>query len=140
MRHLVPVPPLRSISRIARMKRLAALTLPVLLIAACGTPFEDDGPTGGAAGAKTIDSKIDRRLAAVLHKGAGATTPGVAQKGDLIDVLIAANPSALPKLNGLGIHVRTVTSSGVMTATVPLHKVNAIAALNEVFHIEVAKR
>ncbi len=121
-------------------KRLAGLALPLLVIAACATPFDKEADTGDTAGALSANGKLDRLLEAVIAKGPNGKTPGVAQKGDEIDVLIAAEPAALPKLSNLAVHVRTVTSSGVMTARVSLLKVNAIAALAEVHHIEVAKK
>lgn len=58
----------------------------------------------------------------------------------LVDVFIQASPDAILKLKNMGVNIRTVTSSGIMTATVPLKKINAIAALSEVTRIEAGQR
>jgi minor extracellular serine protease Vpr len=58
----------------------------------------------------------------------------------MVDVLIEGDVSALPELAGLDVAVRTVTSSGIMTASLPLPRLNAVAALPSVTRISAAKR
>lgn len=118
-----------------------ALLCAGLALAACG---EDDAPAA--------DTKIDVMLTVLLDRGPGEVGHGMPTKlmrvrpgtfegqDDLfVDVLIEANPSALTKLGDLGATVRTVTSSGIMTAQVPLSRVRTIAALDEVTRIEAAR-
>jgi subtilisin family serine protease len=99
--------------------------------------------------------KVDALLKVLLAKGPtvqnakqampkGLLAVKVGQVGGtpqvLVDVLIQGDQGALPKLNALGVHVRTVTQSGIMTATVPLAKINAMAAIAEVSRIEAGKQ
>ena len=74
--------------------------------------------------------------------GRGKSLPGqlvTIRKGN-VDVLIKASTATIPKLKQLGAQVRTVTSSGIMTASVPVNKIHAIAALSGVVRMEAAKR
>ena len=74
--------------------------------------------------------------------GRGKSLPGTlpkVRKGK-VELLLQASTAAIPKLKQLGVDVRTVTSSGIITATVPLNMVMAVAALGEVTRMEAAKR
>ena len=59
---------------------------------------------------------------------------------DLVDVLIEADPAAIPALTKLGAEVRTVVSGGILTATVPVRMLRAVARANGVVRVEAAKR
>ena len=114
---------------------------PLLVAAACGgIADQDDGTRSATSTALGAEDKMDRVLAAAVSKGPGDKKPGVAEDAQgAIDVLIDADTAAIPKLAALGVTVRTVTSSGVMTARVPLVKMNAVASLAEVRRVEAAK-
>jgi len=57
-----------------------------------------------------------------------------------VDVLLAASLDSLREIKALGVEVRTVTSNGIMTATVPLDALRSLAALPGVERLEAAKR
>ena len=117
----------------------------------------DDGkPAGISSKTQTVSNgagKVGVMLKVLAGRGvtvanAHKASPGKrlnvradkAKKHVLVDVLLQASTAALPKLKNLGVDVRTVTSSGIMSATMPLAKVKAVAALGEVSRIEAAKR
>ena len=58
----------------------------------------------------------------------------------LVDVFIQGNAKAIPELAKIGVHVRSITRSGIMTATVPLDKIEEIAEIADVSRIEAGKR
>lgn len=58
----------------------------------------------------------------------------------IVDVLIQAEASDLGRIRTAGADVRTVTSSGVMTASIPLARIEALAAVPGVRRIEAATR
>jgi hypothetical protein len=49
-----------------------------------------------------------------------------------VDVFIHADRAAIPHLESLGARIRTVTESGIMTATVPLDAVAGMASRDDV--------
>ncbi|MCC6749897.1 MAG: S8 family serine peptidase [Deltaproteobacteria bacterium] len=137
--------------------RSASGVLAVVLafgLGACG----NDENTGGAVGTwragLTGLEKADVILQAIAGRGVTAANAHRAfprklvqlrsgrvngKQEALIDVLIQADPSAVSKLQALGVTVRTVTNDGIITATTPLSRVQAIAALSEVTRIEASR-
>lgn len=131
---------------------LSSLLAAALLASACG----EAGAPGQLRQAVTTEGagKLDTLLVAVVDRG---VTPANARKAFprdllrlktakvdgqdevLVDVLLQADPSALAKLRQLGAAVRTVTSDGIMTATVPVKALAPIAALAEVRRIEASR-
>lgn len=112
----------------------------VLALAGCG-----EADAGG-------DAKLDVMLTVLLDRGlgqAGRAMPGQlmrtragtfeGQDDVFLDVLIEADPAAVGKLVDLGATIRTVTSSGIMTASAPLSRIRAMAALAEVARIEASR-
>ncbi|MCB9570054.1 MAG: hypothetical protein H6710_23005 [Myxococcales bacterium] len=106
----------------------------------------------GGCGEDESESKLDVMLTVVLDRGPGEVAHTMPEKlmrvragtfegkDDLfIDVFIQGDPSAISKLQGLGATIRTVTSRGIMTATVPLSRVRAMAELDDVSRIEASR-
>ncbi|MBW2523795.1 MAG: S8 family serine peptidase [Deltaproteobacteria bacterium] len=137
---------------IARGSLLGAIAA----VAACSGGADIDDPVGEAPAAAGASSpKIGVLLRALQAK---APPPAKANRAmpkglvnargkmvggnlvTMVDVLIEAEPKALPALEALGVEVRTVTSVGIMTATAPLAQLNAVAALADVKRIEAAQR
>ena len=73
------------------------------------------------------------RLAATFkRKVAGQDTA-------FVHVFIEADTSVLPRLKSIGVEINTVTSSGIMTAIVPVARLRAVAAVSGVRRIEAAQ-
>ncbi len=70
-----------------------------------------------------------------LRKGKFKGKPAV-----MVNVFIQASKKQILKLQKLGAKIHTVTSSGIITATVPLFRLKAMAALSGVRRIEAGKR
>ena len=62
------------------------------------------------------------------------------QTATVVDVLIEGSPNAIPKLTKLGVKIRTITSAGIMTASLPLSRLDDAAAVDGVIRISAAKR
>jgi subtilisin family serine protease len=58
----------------------------------------------------------------------------------MVDVFIKADTASLAAIKAAGAQIRTVTSNGIMTASVPLDKIKTIASLTGVSQIEAARR
>ncbi len=56
-----------------------------------------------------------------------------------VDVFIRADRSAIPALEAQGAVIRTVTDTGIMTASVPLDKLRGIASRSDVYRIEAGR-
>ena len=99
-------------------------------------------PTGVSKPALTGGGPAKMGVLLKVLVGRGKSLPGklATVRQGKVDVLIKASTAAIPKLKTLGAEIRTVTSSGIMTATVPLNKITAMAAMSEVTRMEAAKR
>jgi hypothetical protein len=127
-----------------------------MLALACGARVEEDGVESQSASAvdAAAAGKLDTMLrvlverqdasGAVRRMPAGVVPTRVVSRGGIptteVDVLIQADVGALGKIRAVGADVRTVTSSGIMTASIPLAKVTALASLSEVSRVEGAKK
>ncbi|MBM4396692.1 MAG: S8 family serine peptidase [Deltaproteobacteria bacterium] len=129
---------------------ISALILVPLSACDAGGGTDDEAVASVASAVRAGDAKMDAYLRVALDRGITRSNVHKAfpdrlararVEGDVVvvDVLIAASPAALPKLSAIGVRVRTVTSGGRMTATVPLNRLRAVAALSEVTRIEAAK-
>ena len=139
-----------------KFRNIVPLLLPGCLLLACGG--QTDEQVTGVESAGSLDAaagkKMDTMLRVLVERHAdvgvkkrmpGDTVPtrevtrgGVTRTE--VDVLLRADASALAKIRAVGADVRTVTSSGIMTASIELGKVAALAALPEVERVEGAKR
>jgi subtilisin family serine protease len=136
----------------------AAISAALLLTTGgCSTESAPPSATGSKEAALSFSSmgKMDSLLHVLVNKGVtvsgaqkafpkkllGVKVGSVQGKQEvLVDVLIQGAASAIPKLTQMGATIRTVTPSGIMTATVPLSKIQAMAALADVDRMEAAKR
>ena len=130
-------------------------TVTVIALVGCANEVPPDEAVTSSSHKLASTAKVDTLLKVALAKGITVANAKQAMPKKLMgfkvdtvqgkkevfaDVLIKADVKALPKLKQLGVKVRTVTSSGIMTASLPLNKVNAVATLAEVSRIEAAKR
>lgn len=139
--------------------RIVCFTLATNLFA-CGKDSSPHESSSITVGHRTYSlsqgalKKVDKLLAALAAKGANPKQPDKAMPNKLlrartktvgnveqifVDVLIKATPQAIAKLQALGIEVRTITSNGIITASMPLDKLDSAASLTEVSRIEAAK-
>ncbi|RLB62429.1 MAG: hypothetical protein DRI90_09115, partial [Deltaproteobacteria bacterium] len=139
------------------LRGAAALLAATAAMATTAAGCSDDAATSDLDSAqspiKSNGARIDVLLRALEAKGAAPANAhrampkglvnakaGPGHNVTLVDVLIEGPPSSIPGLQQLGIEIRTVTSSGVMTASLPLHKLHAAAAVAGVARISAAKR
>jgi len=134
---------------------LGALALGAgLVFSGCSDGGQANDPVGNITPASqaSADQKLGTLLRMAQKKATGAASVKAAMPSKLVNLrkdnktgaavvstLIRAETAALPKLKQLGVTVRTVTSSGIMSADVPLAKLNAVANLAEVKRVEAAK-
>ena len=124
-----------------RMGWLGALALGAgLVFSGCSDGGQANDPVGNITPASqaSADQKLGTLLRMAQKKATGAASVKAAMPSKLVNLrkdnktgaavvstLIRAETAALPKLKQLGVTVRTVTSSGIMSADVPLAKLNA---------------
>jgi subtilisin family serine protease len=138
----------------ARVKGIIVFGLAVALVS-CADDAPQPGSTSASRQAIKPAGKVGALLKVLLAKAPTVQNAKQAMPKDLVavkvgnvagspqvlvDVLIQADVAAVGKIKALGAEVRTVTKNGIMTATLPLNKVPALAALTEVTRIEAGKR
>ncbi|MBW2458627.1 MAG: S8 family serine peptidase, partial [Deltaproteobacteria bacterium] len=135
---------------------IAASAAMATTAAGCGddaTPTDVDNVQAPINSKGGKGAKVDVMLRALQAKGVPAANAhkampkgldnakaGPGNNVTLVDVLIEGPPSSIPDLQQLGIKIRTVTSSGVMTASMPLHQLDTAATVGGVTRISAAKR
>jgi len=127
-----------------------------LLGLSCAAPADEGGALRVQQGGEDpiADAKLDPLLKSLLDRGVDPTRVTKAVPGRLlrvhagqfdgrpdtfVDVLVQADPRGLGAIRALGATVRTVTSEGILSASVPISRVRQIAALDDVVRIEAAK-
>lgn len=116
------------------------------------TGLNDAAPADIEAGDGT--EKMDQILRLMLHRkitpeNARRAVPGKLSRARVegpagrqvvtVDVFIQADRSARAELEAMGARIRTVTDSGIMTASVPLDSLRSIASRSDVYRIEAGR-